>query len=361
MANTIARGFYDYRHLLSTPIANVEPRIIETGITNSVAYHNQQTNSALRLWTITTTEATRRYRTRTGTRNQGLDEVGRAIPSRVAIAEYDTGLPFYRSGNAWGADWESRLKMPLKDVNDTLVEFLVGDRVYLRDQIYAAFLNNTDLSFVDPQYGTITVKPLANGDSVTYARRGSGVLATDTHYKAQAAGILDASNPYPDIRADLVEHPENGDTVIHVIASNLVEDTKALSTFYDAGDPNIEPASSAARLIGRLPAGVVLPGDIIGYVSDGTKGSWIVEGPEVPAGYIISFTLEGEPPIAMRQDPLPQLQGFIRAAEIETFPWYKQEFRRHCGFGAWNRVGAVVTLIGAGAYAVPSGWTRPIP
>lgn len=354
MPNAALYGFHNLTNVWDLPTTEVDARLIDDAIVAARNYHNTNTNAALDLFVQRTTEFKLAFRSRSGTRNQPIDEIGRTNPVRVTSDKYDIGLPYIRSGNSWGIDWETRLRLPVSEINDLYSEILTGDRIWLREQIFAAMFNPTPWTFEDPNYGNLNVVPLANNDTVKYLRKGLLTTATDNHFKAQAAAIADASNPFPIARAELVEHPENGlnPVVVHFIASNLVTTAEGLATFYEQSDPNIDDPS-AARLVGRLPATV--PGNVLGYDQAG-GGSWIVEWPEMPSDYIISITTTGDRPLAMREDPLPRLRGFITVAEMEMYPWYKQEFRRHAGFGAWNRVGAVVTRIGDGTYAVPTGY-----
>jgi hypothetical protein len=91
-----------------------------------------------------------------------------------------------------------------------------------------------------------------------------------------------------------------------------------------------------------------------------TSGVWLVEWPAMPANYLIGVTTEGPRPLAMREHPEAQLQGFKRVAERNDHPWYEAQYARFAGFGAWNRVGAVVHYLGNDTYAAPTGLTAPI-
>jgi uncharacterized membrane protein len=81
---------------------------------------------------------------------------------------------------------------------------------------------------------------------------GADAGATDTAFGAQAAGIADATNPYPTIYSELMEHPENGGEVISFIPTNLVATTEALATYRVVGDPNVQLGANTAQLVGTL-------------------------------------------------------------------------------------------------------------
>ena len=66
-------------------------------------------------------------------------------------------------------------------------------------------------------------------------------------------------------------------------------------------------------------------------------------------------------PLARRQFPEAQLQGFKSAGERNDYPYFEEQWLRYEGYGALNRVGVVVYLIGAGSYSVPTNYTVLMP
>ncbi len=103
--------------------------------------------------------------------------------------------------------------------------------------------------------------------------------------------------------------------------------------------------------------GAAVPGQVIGYHE---ARVWIAEWRSLPANYMIAVATEGPRPLAMRQEPEAVLQGFNRVAERNDHPFYESQYLRSAGFGANNRVGALVYRIGNGAYAVPTGYASPL-
>jgi hypothetical protein len=91
------------------------------------------------------------------------------------------------------------------------------------------------------------------------------------------------------------------------------------------------------------------------------SGTWIVENPRLPAGYIVAVKTGGDPALAERSSTIPELQGgLIEAPRNEDWPWYQRNFVRKTGYGALNRVGALVYRIGNGTYAVPTNYGVPM-
>jgi hypothetical protein len=354
MANQVLYGFYNLKDLATQRAATVETRVINDAIDASLEEHNRQLDALLDLFAFRTTDYTARFNQIGAKRLQPLDEHGRPRPTKAG-GYYDVAFPIQMAGDALGQTFVARAKMTVQEVNNAIASMIVADKRWMRDHILSALFASATWSFVDPLKGTLTVQPLANGDTVSYQiMDGADAGAADTHQLAQAAAIADATNPYPVIRTELLEHPENGGDVIAFIPTGLRATTEALATFVPVSDANIRQGANTDVLVGTLGARV--PGTLIGYV----EGVWIVEWPALPANYIVGTTTEGQRPLAMREDPEPELQGFKRVAERNDHPYYESIYQRRAGFGAWNRVGALVYRIGNGTYAVPTNYTPPI-
>jgi hypothetical protein len=357
MANQVLYGFHNLRDLLTERVTDTNIPQINAAIDQALAEHNRQMDALMSLFVRTTTEYKQRYRSAKNKRLQPLDEIGRARPTKRA-GHYDVAWPIQDAGDAFGVDYVTRVKMTVQEVNDWLAETMIADKRWLRDHLLAALLDNTTWTYPDQAYGDLTIQPLANGDATVYnLQSGADTGATAQHYTGQANAIgAGADNPYPVLRDLLMNKPENGGEVIAFIPSGLRAATEALATFIERTDPNIAPGTSTTQLTGTL--GVSYPGRLVGYE---TSGVWIVEWMQLPAGYVIAVATEGERPLAMRQHPEAQLQGFRRVADRDDYPWYESQYVRRAGFGAWNRVGAAVREIADATYEIPTGYTTPMP
>lgn len=356
MANQALWGFHELQDVFGERVANGNVETVTAAIGAAVAEHNRQMDALTGLFCAPTTQPSVRYQQMGAARLQPVDDDGRVRPIRAA-GYYDVAFPLQAGGSAWGANYVTRAKMTVGDAERVTATMLTADRRWLRDHILAALYASASWTFTDPIYGTLTVQPLASGDSVTYQiMTGADAGATDTHQLAQAAGIADGTNPFPTIYTELAEHPENaGATIVSLIPTNLKATVSALATFNPIADPNIRPGANSDVLVGGL--GVAVPGTVMGYLD---AGVWAVEWPSLPNDYIISVAAGGAAPLAMRQDPEAELQGFQRVAERDDHPFYESQFLRRAGFGAWNRVGACVTRIGNGTYAVPANYASPM-
>jgi len=104
-------------------------------------------------------------------------------------------------------------------------------------------------------------------------------------------------------------------------------------------------------LVGNL--GVAVPGTLRGYVDSGKV--WIVEWPVLPSNYMIAVTTDGEPALAMREEPEASLRGFNMVAERNDHPWYERQWLRSAdGLGL-----LVGTAVPEGAQPVAQGYAAP--
>jgi hypothetical protein len=355
MANALLYGFYQLKDVANQRAIQVRSDILRTAIVASVAEHNQQINALINLFAQPTTDYKIRFRSATNGRLQPGDENSRALPFKGST--YDVAFPIQKGDGAWGANYITRQKMTVQQVNDAVSDVLTADVNWMADHMLAGlFYNGAGWTFPDAEYGDLTIQGLANGDTVTYIKSGGGP-ATDTHQYAQAAAIADATNPYPTLYTELTEHPENaGGDLISLIASDQVATTEALASFSPVVDANVRTGSADSVAIGRPNAALPSSARLLGRVAN----QWVAEWARIPAGYGITLATGGPAPLAMRQDPEAELQGLVRADDRNDYPYNEEQYFRRAGFGGWNRVGAVVWRIGNASYAIPTSYGSPM-
>lgn len=354
MANQVAYGFLNMQDVLGNRITEIGVSRVTKAIDETISFYNQNIDAMTNSLTKKTTEYKVQYGLPQYSRLQPLDDSGRARPIKP-IAYYSREFPLRQAGAAWGSNYRTRVKMTVEEANYYTNVLTQSDAEWIRDHLLAAIFTNANWTNNEEGRGVHTVNPLANGDAETFFLSTTGAMATDTHYLAQAGAILDASNPFPAIYTELTEHPDNqGDVVVFIGDANVTA-VKALSTFYPIQDSNLTYGTGITRL-SSTPGGSNLPGELIGYVG----GCFVHRWSAVPTDYLVAVTTGGERPVAMRQEPEAELQGFNKVAERNDHPFYESQYQRHAGFGAWNRVGAVVQRVGNGTYAVPTGLTAPL-
>lgn len=355
MPNAIAYGFIGKDHLMDERVTLDNVREVRSAIADSVAFHNEQVERIMSEMVEVTTEHQVRFRYGNGGTLQPVDEYGNPLPVREKTRAYDVGFPIQGGATAWGDNRVSRALMTGQEVNDNTLGALRRDADWLKRHALAAMFDNEEWTFPDEEFGDLTIKPLANGDATEY-RRKNNVVDTDNHYLAQANAIDDTNNPFPAIRAELNEHPENtGATIVAYIPSNLRGAVEGLTNFYEIGDPNIRLGQGTAALDGNVAPG--MGDEFIGYVD----GVWIIEWQLLPDNYIVAVARGAEEkPLRMRQYPVSDLQGLFTEEHSPDGNLQEHRFIRFAGFGAYNRVGALVYRIGNAAYAVPAEYDAPL-
>jgi len=352
---TVPYGFINLQNVYDQRVEEVGIPQINAAIDATLAEHNRQLASLMNLFAEQTTEYKVRYKTPTAARLQPLDEHGRARPIRQA-GYYDVAFPLHDAGIAWGQTYKATQKMTVREAADIVNTLLTADRRWMRDHILAALFANASWTFTDDEHGSLTVKGLANSDTDTYLiQTGADAGATDSHYLATASSIADASDPFDTIYEEITEHPENSGEVIVLTPTNLKSSIEGLAAFHPITDPNLNMGSQAVTVVGALNAS--LPGRLLGYHE---AKVWIAEWKSLPDNYLVSITSGGPRALAMRQDMTPSLQGFNRVADRNDYPFFESQYLRIAGFGAWNRVGALVYRIGNGSYAVPTNYSSPM-
>lgn len=354
MANLSSYGFLSYADIAADRVAAGNVALVDAALRASVEEHNRVVTAALAELVQRVTTPISRYKIGGGGTLQPLDEWGNPVTVKDA-GYYDVAFPIQGGGTAWGDNRVSRALMTIEDADRYTFAALKRDADWMKRHILAAMLDNTSFTYADPEHGTLTVVPLANGDAALYPRK-NGSAAADTHYYAQAAAIADVTNPYPTLHTEIAEHVESAGPYVAYIPTALVATTQALATFHDVADPNVRLGDGLTQLVGSIDRGM---GDkVLGYVD---PGIWIVEMEMLPATHgLVVARGASTPPVGMREYPAPELQGLF--SENHSPDGNLNEYRmiRYAGFGGLNRTAAVAFQIGNGTYQIPTGYTTPL-
>jgi len=208
-------------------------------------------------------------------------------------------------------------------------------------------------------WGSLSVEPLANGDSGTYPPiLGSEADATEDHYLESnyaATAISDSNDPYITLIDELEEHfgsnTGGGNTVVFINQAERPE-TEDLTSFVEVPDQYIRTGDDA-----DIPQGLpAVPGRILGRHN---HGCWVVEWRWMPASYMIALNMDAPKPLMKRVDPSDT--GLARdlhiAAQDMQYPFESSQWRHRFGFGVGNRLNGVVMELGTGGtYTIPSAY-----
>lgn len=227
----------------------------------------------------------------------------------------------------------------------------------VRHEILYAIFNNSQRTFVDPHWGSLTIQPLASGDGSTLYPPilGSEAEATENHYLESgyaASAISDTNNPYLTIVDDLEEHfgdTTGGNNIVTFINQAQASKTFDLTDFDEVPDRFIRTGANT-DVPESLP---MVPGKILGRVS----GTWVVQWRWIPANYQFGLHLEELKPLKMRVDPAATGlgRGLQLVAQDVNYPIQSAHWRHRFGVGAGNRLNGVVMELGTGgSYTIPT-------
>jgi hypothetical protein len=289
-----------------------------------------------------------------------LQRRGGQAPSAAvrAYGGYDVAYPLEDFGAQFSGDDVSLAYMTVQDIDRHLDTIFIQDANTVRFEMLKAIFDNTQGTFVDPLHGSLSIEPLANGDTVTYPPViGSETEATEDHYLESsyaATAISDTNNPYLTIVDELEHHfqARTGGENIVVFCNNAESpETQALTEFDEVPDRFIRVGDNVDVPTG-LPA---VPGRILGRVS----GAWAVEWRWCPANYMIGVYLEAPKPLKSRVDPADTglTRGLQLVARDERYPLESSHYRHRFGFGCGNRLNGVVMELGTGGtYTIPTAY-----
>jgi hypothetical protein len=300
---------------------------------------------------VDTTIAKELFEMPSGGTLQDIDEHGNPLPT-VQLAAQDVAYPIRGGGDATGSDRVSRALMTFADLNRAVQQATFRDKKWHKNYILAAILRSTTYPFLDRTRrmyrgaGSLTVKPLANGDADTYIVNQGGGTATDNHYLGLTGVISSSNDPFPQIYDELVEHADADRDVVAYVAKDLAPVIELLPNFHERRDANIDYGTGVTT----VPQGDKGIGDrYLGYI----EGCHVVRMNDIPNGYIFA-QLQGARPLAYREYPTPSLQGLFQETHSPDGNHLETRFLRYGGYGVRNRVAALVMQVNSATYNAPT-------
>lgn len=271
-----------------------------------------------------------------------------------ASAYWDVAYPLFDYGAQIAFTDVSVKKLKLPMLQRHLDTVRIQDINTFRYEMLYALFNNTTRTIDDEEHGTLSVKPLASGDSDKYPPViGSETDATENHYLESgyvASSISNTNNPYVTIKEELAEHWGDGDVAVFINPAQTPA-TEALSDFDPVNDRYVRPGANTDQIAnGDFPN---VPGKVIGRTND----VWVVEWRWIPAGYMYGQDLMMPGPLKKRLDPAEQ--GFAEGIELVSSnsraPFEQAHYRNRYGAAVGNRLNGVVMELGnGGTYTIPT-------
>lgn len=275
-----------------------------------------------------------------------------------AGGSWDVAYPLEDFGDQIANDDVSLAYMTLPELQRHLDTIVIRDINTMRYEMLRALLNSSARTFIDPLYGSLTVQPAANGDSVLYPPvLGTETEATENHYLESgylSAAISNTNNPYITLRNELEEHfgtPTGFGNIAVFINSAQVPITETLTDYDSVADINLAIGANS-DVPTNLPA---VPGRVVGRC----EGVWVVEWRWIPANYMVAVDLDAPAPLKVRVDPADTGlgTGLQLVSSSDAQPLQNSHYRHRFGVGVGNRLNAVVLELGnGGTYTVPTGF-----
>lgn len=339
-------------------LSTIGQDVVYDAVTQTLAKYNADLEAAMSVFVEgTTTDHVRKYKLAGGGR---LQRLGNRAPSAAvkATGEWSVGFPLEGFGASIAHERIEYAHMTVQDLQRHISTVQAQDTNTVRQEILSAVFNNSNATFVDPLWGSITVRRLANTDGSLFPPvLGSETEAQDNHYLSAgyaSSAISDTNNPLLTIRDEIEEHfgaPTGGSNIAVFINPAQTAKISALTEFNRVNTNGITPGANTDTIM-NLPN---IPGRIIGKTDSGV---WVSEWRFMPADYAFGIDLDQPGPLLQRIDEaytgLPT--GLSLIATDERYPMTNSSWEHRFGFGVGNRLNGVVMFISASGYAVPSGF-----
>jgi hypothetical protein len=357
MPNQIAYGFHSHLDIFSRRVVDGNVDIVRNAIIATAAEYTRQSNALDSALVERTTRHKEAYADAAVSTLEPIDEWTSPAPILVT-GKFDTAYPIKGGGTAFGTNRISRAKMTVEQANDLTLTHIKADADWRMRHIISALLTKESWTFQDKQYGDLTIKGLASGDTDKYEMK-NGSTSTDDHYFAQSAAISDGANPFKTLVDELVEHPANTGPRVFYVSQSLESAIRGLTEFQRLNDPNVDLGANGVTLTSDFSNALAFGDEVIGYLKN--AGAAVVRWDRLPAGYGFGVTLSAPKPIKMREHEEAELQGFFPELHNVDGNLEVNRMLRFCGYGAANRVGAIAFQIGAASYTTPAVFKAPMP
>lgn len=290
-------------------------------------------------------------------RAQFVDEYGVAKP-RIEKGYFEQGLPLFRYEDAVSFSYEALQKTTVEQYSRELARIERADMGASLHLFWFAVFYNTNWTHVSTEENlpNIPVKAGANNDGDLYIIRGESAPTAAQHYTGQAGAISDAADPFPTIKDTLTRYAgtsANDRVVTFVGDSTQTAAIKELSGFTRVDRTQFTQWGDTVSLVDPSADTFLGMGDEV--LGEHEEGVLVVRKRDLPTGYLVSFNLDAEKPIGVREDNTESLQGLFNINSVENSGnTYLSRFRRKIGFAPVNRTGFMVMETGDASYDNPS-------
>lgn len=299
-----------------------------------------------------------RYKLMTGGRLQARDRLTPA-GARKTLGSWDVAYPLWDFGEKLVISDVDLAYMTMQEFEKQVKGIVTTYINTFRYELQRALYNSATRTFTDPDWGSLTIQPLANNDGTLYPPilGKEAATASHTHYIESgytSSSISNSNNPIPTIVEHLEEHfgeVQGGENIVVLAHRDEVLKLSALSSFVAVPD-NFVIQSVNTAVPTNYPS---IPGKIVGRMN----GAWISQWRWQPSGYLYGQHMDAASPLKLRQDPAATGLGTglqLKGGD-DQYPLVGSEWRVRFGVGVANRLNGVsMELSNGGTYDVPSGF-----
>jgi len=325
-------------------------------------YVNRVNAEAAAAYSVFVEETTANYKERYSLPGGGyMQEISadQRPDSVKSYGSWDVAFPLRNYADAVSGSRVSRAYMTVQELEKQTLGIVARSVNTMRRELLRALLYKEDETFVDPLWGSLTVKGLASGtgDNVLYPPvLGSVSEAVRLRYLGSnyaTASISDTNNPLVTIVDALVADfgQQQGNSNVAVFINSAQEaKTRALTGFIEYKDRFVVVGALSDQVT-NMPTG--LPGIVIGRVS----GCWVVVWDFMPSGYMLGVHLDAPAPLKRRIDEADTGlgDGLVLVAEEFEYPFKSSYWQNRFGFGVGNRLnGYAMQLVASTTYTSPT-------
>lgn len=301
-------------------------------------------------------------------------EFGEPEGERLKLGYFQLGFDFKDYDRATRFTWKALRDMDARQVRAVNNAMLQADERLVFRKVMEAIFDNRNRE-TDIRNNPYPVYPLYNGDAtVPPPYQETTFTAPHNHYLASGNALIDSG----DLEAaydHIAEHGysiENGTQIIHFMNRAQVKEVRKFrmgqvnNNTVEANFDFIPSANSPTQIIdtplgllGSLPPAFWNGLRVAGSYDD----ALIIELPIVPTGYFVTIGTGGagnlQNLVGLREHKNPVYRGLrVLPGNDQTYPLIESYYTRAFGTGIRQRAGGVVTKITAGAYTIPTNYTR---
>jgi hypothetical protein len=340
-----------------TLVETVGQSVVYTAMQQILSRHRMDLDAAMRVFVARRiSDYSIQYRQQG---NGFMQKASRLVkPENIApTGGWTVQFPLDGFADGFVTDDVSYAYMTVSDLDRLLQTVLTRNVNTRRREILNALFRNTARTFVDELRGSLSVQPLANGDSVLYPPiLGATDSATENHYAVAGylvSAISSTNHPVATAVEELVEHfgeTPGSENIVYFCDKTQADKLATLSDFVAVEDVNVRTGVNTDIPL-ALPS---VPGKIVGRI----KGkAWISQWRFMPSAYGLATHLEVEAPLYERVD-LPETglgAGLQMIATEQSYPLTSAYWRDRFGLGVANRLnGVVLQFKASGSYDIPT-------